>query len=94
MTDIFALLFAATMLGAFLMIVDAMRAMAHGARLLLGPHGLAAQSHYRIVTIRRTATAIISPVGDRPQGPARRRTPSQGQRRTRPTLVPARCAAA
>lgn len=90
----FALLFAATALAALLMIADALRTMLGGARLLLGPHGLAGQVHYRTVTIRRTATAVTCPGADRPQGP-RRRMP-QGQRRMRhvPASNPARSAAA
>jgi len=90
----FALLFAAIASAALLMIADAVRTMLGGARLLLGPHGLAGQVHYRMVTIRRTATAVTCPGADRPQG-QRRRVP-QVQRQTRHVSVasPARSAAA
>ncbi len=83
----FALLFAAGALGATLMIADALRTMLVGARLLLGPQGLAGQVHYRMVTIPRNAAGITSPAAVLPLT-QRRRAQSSAQRRTaRPVLV-------
>lgn len=92
----FALLFAAAAFAALLMIADALRTMLGGAQALLGPHGLAGQVHYRMVTIRRTATALTCPGADRPQGQRRRTSAPQTLRRTRHGLAaaPVRSAAA
>lgn len=91
----FALLFAAVALAALLMIADALRTMLGSVQILLGPHGLAGQVHHRMVTVRRTATAVTCPRADRPQD-QRRRAP-QIQRRMRsavPVASPVRSAAA
>lgn len=92
----FALLFAGAALAALMMIADALRTMLSGAQTLLGPRGLAGQVHYRMVTIRRTATAITCPRADRPLGQRRRMPAPQTQRRARldRVTVPARSAAA
>lgn len=89
MTDMFALLFAAGAFGALLMISDALRTMAGGARLLLGPHGLAAQVHHRMVTIPRSATGLTCPAAGLPSTQRRRATLPNARRVARPALVPA-----
>ena len=88
MTDMFALLFAAGALGALLMIADALRTMVGGARLLLGPQGLASQVHYRMVTIPRINSGSICPVAVLHSTQRRRMLPGL-RRAARPVLVPA-----
>lgn len=90
MTDMFALLFAASALGALLMIADALRTMLGGARLLLGPHGLASRKHYRVMTISRTAAGFTYPAAVLPSTQRRPATLPSARRMTRPVLVPAR----
>ena len=95
MTDMFALLFAASAFGALLMIADALRTMRSGARLLLGPQGLAGQVHYQMVTIPRTATRVTCPAVVLPLIQRRHAPPPGLRRMARPVLVPpARSAAA
>ncbi len=90
----FALLFAAVALAALLMIADAVRTMFGSAQVLLGPHGLAGQVHYRMVTVRRTVTALTGPRADRPQGQRRRVPQVQRGMRHLPVSGRARSAAA
>ncbi|WP_347303528.1 hypothetical protein V5740_02570 [Croceibacterium sp. TMG7-5b_MA50] len=92
MPHMLALLFVAATLGALLVLADAVRTLVPAARLLLGPQELAAQTHYRMVTVRRTAAPVISPAADRPQD--RRLRPVPSRRQALPRARPAWSAAA
>ena len=84
MPNMLAPLFAGLAFGAGLVVIGAVRDLLPAARLLLGAQGLAAQSHYRFVTLRRVAPAAISPMADRPQD----RRLRSAWRRTSPAIRP------